>query len=152
MEILGSLRSEFVETPSAKEAVLFSNTASFLLERLQKDSASTYISQRLKTEEIVSLLEERSKTPPANPIDLLWIYLLLAALSLKPDLPAFKDRLTSIDLRSVQWGDEIRRSVMEAPTPSTFVAVEFEPLGKKSATGVPNTSVTGIVIADGTRR
>ena len=73
MEIRGSLQPEFVETPSAKEAVLFANTASFLLNRLQKDSSASYVAGKLKTAEIIEMLKERSKMPPAGPLDLLWI-------------------------------------------------------------------------------
>jgi len=152
MEIRGSLHPEFVETPSAKEAVLFSNTPSFLLDRLRKDSASSYIDQKMNKEEIASLLEERSKTPPASPVDLLWIYVLLAALSLKSDLLDFKDKLANIDLTHVQWGDEIRRAILQGLTPSTFLGVEYEAVGKKSPVSVSTDIVKGEVIPEGTRR
>ena len=152
MEIRRGLQSEFVETDSAKEAVLFSNTASFLLDRLRKDSAASYLAQKMDAAEIVDMLAERCKEPPTDPIDLLWVYVSLAALSLTDDLPKLTDKLNAIDLRHVQWGDEIRRAILQGLTPSNFVGVEYESLGKKSPTSVATSAATGIVAAEGPRR
>jgi hypothetical protein len=145
VEIRGSLRAEFIETPSAKEAVLFSNTASFLLSRLQKDSSVSYVSHELRTEEILEYLEWLCKMSPANPLYLLWCYVFLAALSPKDDLRGFKDRLNAIDLSHVQWGDEIRRVISEERTSSNFLGVQYESGGKKNQGNVSTNTASGVV-------
>jgi hypothetical protein len=152
MEIRGSLQSEFVETPSAKEAVLFSNTASFLLDRLRKDSSAAYVAHKLKTDEIVELVKDRIKAPPASPLDLLWLYVLLAALSLKDDLQQFKDRINSNDLSQFQWGDEIRKYILEDKTTTNFLDTRYTEIRKNSQTGTANRVTTGRVLVPGGSR
>jgi hypothetical protein len=150
MEIRESvLQADFVETPSAEEAVLFSNTASFLLHRLRQDSSAFYVAQKLRTAEIVDSLEAFCKTPPASPVDLLWCYVFLAALSLKIDLRTFKGRLNGIDLSRVQWGNEIRSAITEERTPSNYLDVQYEDIRNNRQAATSTYIADGIVFAGG---
>lgn len=151
MEIRRSLQTEFVETSSAKEAVLFSNTASFLLDRLRKDSSASYIAHELNTEDIIGMLKERCKTPPTNPLDLLWAYILLAALSLKDDLRKFMDSLNSIDLSQIQWGNEIRGAVVEDKPPTNILDIRYPEARGDSHIGTSTNVTSGIILNPGTR-
>jgi len=63
MEVRRLLQGQFVETEAAKETVLFSNTPSFLFERLRKDTSASYVAQELKAEEIIDLLREKCADP-----------------------------------------------------------------------------------------
>jgi hypothetical protein len=152
MEIRGSLQPEFVETSSAKEAVLSSNTPSFLLNRLRKDSSTSYVSGKLKTEEIINLLKERCATPPASPLDLLWIYVLLAALSRKDDLNQFKESISSLDLSRIQWGDEIRRAAIEDRTATNFLDVRYSEVRKDGQADISTNVTKGTLLVSGTER
>jgi len=146
MEIRGSLRREFVETSSAKEAVLFSNTASFLLDRLRKDSSVSYVAHKLKTEEILDALKESSKNSPKDVLDLLWIYVFLVALSLKDDLEKFQDALNAIDLSQIQWGAEIRRAITENRTATNIFAIRYAEPAKTTETHTATNVAHGTVL------
>jgi hypothetical protein len=152
MESRRSIPAEFVETPSAREAVLFANTPSFLLERLRGDTSAAYVADVLRAEEILDLLQERCKRPPANPLDLLWIYVFLAALSLKDDSPEFKDKLNALNLSHVQWGDEIRLAITREKTSTNFLDVHYEEIGNNSETGTPTNVTEGIVLVEGSHQ
>lgn len=83
MEIHRSLRTEFIDTPTAKQAVLFANSPAYLLNRLRKDSSVSYVASILGTGEIIERLAAFCARPPKDPIDLVRIYVLLIALSRK---------------------------------------------------------------------
>jgi hypothetical protein len=55
MEIPSDVTRQLVETSSVKEAVLFANTPSFLMQRLRRDSATSYLAQALTMRESIDV-------------------------------------------------------------------------------------------------
>lgn len=128
MEIPQRLHAQFVETPSVKEVILFSNTPSFLVNRLRRDNAVSYLAETLNTtEETINFLDTLVK--PTNTTELLWAYVTLVSLFLRDDIGNFKDRIASIDLSHIQWGDEIRSDLLAEITPTSFQKVEYHGIG-----------------------
>jgi hypothetical protein len=125
MEIRGSLREEFIDTPSAKEAVLFANEPGFLVDRLQKDTSVSYVASALSTDEIIEALSGISHSQGKNAIDFVRAYIFLVSLSLKDDLDRFKDRINEIDLSKLQWGDQIRSKVLGSRVSSSLTEVKY---------------------------
>lgn len=126
MELQRSLRPEFIETPSARETVLYANTASFLFDRLRKDSSAAYVAHELTAKEIVAFL--RKKLAEAEgPMDLLWAYVLIAGLSLKSvdDIKSVRDELSQIDLSMVQWGDYLRSEILNKGPRTNVVEITY---------------------------
>ncbi len=123
MEIPGSIQAKFVETPSVKEVVLYANTPSFLIDRLRRDDATSYLTQMLGTEETITFLHRIER--PTDITELLWAYVLLASLFLRDDIAQFEGKLASLDLSQIQWGDDIRKSLLAERIPTSFNMVEY---------------------------
>ncbi len=123
MEIPGSIQAKFVETPSVKEVVLYANTPSFLIDRLRRDDATSYLAQMLTTEETINFLHRIEH--PTDITELLWAYVLLASLFLRSDIAQFEGKLASLDLSQIQWGDDIRRSLLAEAIPTSINTIEY---------------------------
>jgi hypothetical protein len=123
MEIPNNVDSKFVETPSVKEVLLFANTPSFLISRLRKDGATSYLVQVLSTEESIGLL--RKLEHPQDITELLWAYVLMASFFLRDDIIGFQSDINALDLSQIQWGTEIRRDLLSEITPTNFHKVEY---------------------------
>jgi hypothetical protein len=113
MELQRSLQRQFIETAAAKETVLFANTASFLFDRLRKDSSAAYVAHELTAEEILRLLRDRCANAD-SPMDLLGVYVLMGGLSLKSadDIKKVGEELNRLDFARVQWGDYMRTTIL----------------------------------------
>lgn len=125
MEIPGSLRTEFIDTQAAKEAVLFANSPSYLLDRLRRDASVEYLIDRLSTKQIIETLAGLCSEPPKDPLDIVRGYVFLVALSLKHDLDSYQGIVNAIDLNCLQWGDELRDSILRARVPTTLSEIRY---------------------------
>jgi hypothetical protein len=127
MEVRRLLQSQFVETETAKETVLFSNTPSFLFDRLQKDTSASYVAHQLKADEIIDLLHEKCANPK-NPMDLLWIYVLIAGLSLKSadEIMRLRNDLNRLDFSRVEWGDYLRAAILNKGPHTNVVEINYQ--------------------------
>lgn len=135
MAIPASFREDLLDTPSANETVLFANSPSFLLNRLRKDNSVAYVADTLKTEEIIDALAAYSALPK-DPTDIVKAYIFLLALSLKENLPSFRDQLLAIELSRLQWGDQIRQQILREAIPTIRTGYRFTNLNKTEATKV----------------
>src|SRR6185437_4159796 len=143
MQIRGNLRSELVDTQFAKETVLYANSAAYLLNRLRKDSAVSYVARVLRTDEIIDDLAEFCAEAHKEPIDFVRAYVFLVALSLKDDLYSFRDRLLSIDMNVLEWGHQIRARIFGEPIPMTVTRIEMQKLQEsQSETSLNRTTVS----------
>ena len=145
MEIRRVLQQKFVETATAKEAVLFANTSSFLVHRLRKDASTSYVAHELPTADILDLLNEQCNKSFSGPLDVVRGYVLLVALSLKDDLKNFKNRLNAIDLAQLEWGGEIRRMILEERVPTTVSDVTYRELSLTHRTDVTSKVSSGTI-------
>src|SRR5277367_6870574 len=125
METRRNLQESLVETPSAKEVVLFANSPSFLLERLCRDTSTQNVAHEFSTQEIVDFLKQSCEKPPKEATDLVRIYVFLVALSLKDDLRDLKAKLVSIDMHRIEWADRIREMILSEQTPTGVYKVEI---------------------------
>jgi hypothetical protein len=124
MEIPSDVTRQLVETSSVKEAVLFANTPSFLMQRLRRDSATSYLAQALTMRESIDVLLTVQR--PHDVTELLWAYVLLASLFLRDDISEFTEMIRNMDVSSIQWGDDIRTSLLAEMIPTSFNKVEYE--------------------------
>lgn len=151
MEIRRSLQQRFVETPAAKETVLYANTATFLFDRLRKDTSASYVAKELSAGDIVALIREKAANP-RNPVELLWTYVLLAALSLKSfeQIRAIRADFEEVDLSRVQWGNQLRTAVLNRGPGTNVVRTTYTE--SRSDRSSPAANVTTNVIKLGQQR
>lgn len=126
MEARRNLEEKLIETPTAKEAVLYANTAAYLYERLKRDTSVSYISHDFSTEEILRWLEEKTRNAPNDPLELVRIYVFLTALSTKNDLNNFREKFEGLDLKHAEWGDQIRQMILSEMVPTTFSRILYQ--------------------------
>src|SRR6202041_2254162 len=84
-----------------------------LFDRLRKDSSAAYVAHELTAEEILRLLRDRCANAD-SPMDLVWVYVLMAGLSLKSadDIKKVSEELNRLDFARVQWGDYVRTAIL----------------------------------------
>lgn len=138
METGRSLQEEFIITPQAKEAVLFANSASFLLDRLRRDGSVSYVAQSLETREILDRLKDMAGQAPKQPTDLVRAYVFLVALALKEDFNDVRDELLSIGMDQIEWAGQIRGLLLDQQIPTKIEEVRFSGLESNA----PSTSTT----------
>jgi hypothetical protein len=108
-----------LSTASAKEAVLISNTPSFLLDRLRKDVAVQTVLDSMTSDQIVTSLKATLAGEPMSPGQLVPAYIFLAALSgADPQDAKLWEEISSIDLSGLEWGDTIRSVILAEAVPT----------------------------------
>lgn len=107
-------------TQSAKDAVLYANTPSYLLEKLKRDAAVRILSHKLAPSELFDLLSHAG--PASNALEIVRKYVLLVALATS-SLPDKWDVLSKLNLSDLEWGKLILRiaQAQEVPTHQAFV-------------------------------
>jgi hypothetical protein len=145
MEIRGRFQPKLLDTQSAKEAVFFANTPTFLLDRLRKDTSVSYVASVLPTEKIIDVIRDLCSSPPKEPIDVVRAYIFLISLALKDDVERFKGKLEAIDLSSLQWGSQIRAKIIAERVPTHVTEVRFATQRVDRVSGTTS-STTGVTI------
>ena len=128
MELPASIQPDLVETEAAKEAVLHANTPNYLFHRLRKDTSTNYVANELTTDSILDFVKAVCDKGPKSAVELVHAYIFLTALFLKDDLDRFADRLKSLDMTRLQWGDQFRSIILSEGSPVTFSDVYFAEL------------------------
>ena len=109
-----------IATPSAKEAVLVANTPSFLLDRLRRDVAVQNVMDNMSVMEVLHALRQGLSNPPSDVIELVPLYVYLAALSnIDPQKTDLWKEFLSLDLSKLEWGDAIRARICADAIPTT---------------------------------
>jgi hypothetical protein len=147
METRRNLEEKFIETVAAKEAVLYANTAVYLYDRLRKDTSVSYVAQELSTEAIISWLREQSTKPIKEPADLLRIYVFLVSLAPKDDLKNFREQFVALDLKHIEWAEEIRNLIISEHVPTTLASISYQTTGTITRTSNASNVSSGIVLA-----
>lgn len=150
METRRNLEAKLIETASAKETVLYANTAQYLFERLKRDASVSYVAHELSTDEILGWLKEKTANAPESPQELVRAYVFLVALSLKDDLNKNKDQFGALDLKQVEWAEQIRQLILNERVPTSYSSVVYQNAGStiiSSATTSGHSS--GIVLVPG---
>jgi len=109
-----------VDMRSANEAVLIANTPSYLFDALKKDVAVQTVAETLTAPEILSNLARILSIPPESPHDLVAQYVYLVALSIKDPKDVWP-ALDQIDMRNLEWGDQIRSAMKVEFIPTTQI-------------------------------
>lgn len=113
METRTSLQEELVETPVAKEAVLFANSPFYLLDRLRKDTSADYVAKTVNTAEIIGAMQELIEMAPGDVHSLVKFYVFLVALALKPDINKFREQVRALKIGSIQWARDIVELILQ---------------------------------------
>src|SRR5262245_32510598 len=116
MEAGTSLQNEFIETPTAKEAVLFANSPSYILNRLRKDSSALYVVGTLNTVQTIEAIEKIADAPVADVHELVRFYVLLSSLALRDDTNLFREQLRALKFGQIQWATEILGMILQEAT------------------------------------
>lgn len=107
-------------TPSAKEAVLVANTPGFLLNRLRRDTAVQTVIDTMSFDNIVMALRDSLSHAPSNALDLVPSYIYLTALSVaNPTDINDLDKISSLDLSNLEWGNAMRSMILAEAIPTT---------------------------------
>jgi len=149
MEARRNLDAKFIETSAAKEAVLYANTAAYLYERLKKDASVSYVAHELSTEDILTLIQEQSGKTPESPLELVRLYVLLVALSIKDDLNAYRSKFEALDLKHVEWAEQLRQMILNEKVPTTFSKIVSTSTKGSTAMNSTTTYSSGIVLIPG---
>jgi hypothetical protein len=110
-------------TDSAKEAVLFANTPSYLLERLRKDSAVQILQHGCAPGCLFEMLSESGPTKDA--LDVVRKYLLLVAITTS-NWPDRWENLSKLDLSDLEWGDTLLELMRAESIPTQTINVVGE--------------------------
>ena len=148
METGTGLQNEFVETPTAKEAVFFANSPSYILNRLRKDSSASYVTRMLSTSQIIEAMQRLTITPLADIHQLVEFYVLLSSLALKDDTNRFKAQLHELKFGQIQWASEILDMILQELTPTSFSTLRIETKQDIKSSASTSTAI-GIVSAGG---
>jgi hypothetical protein len=108
--------NEVVLTSSAQEAVLYANTASYLLEKLRRDSAVQMLQNDERPDDLLELLKEAG--PARDALDVVRKYLLLVAVATSDWSERWK-ALSEIDLSDLEWAEAILGLVRAENIPTT---------------------------------
>jgi hypothetical protein len=147
MEARRNLEEKLIETASAKEAVLYANTAAYLYDRLKKDTSVSYVAHELSTEEILRWLKEKTAKAPESPLEMVRIYIFLVGLSLKNDLNDYRGEFDALDLRGIEWAEQIRQLIRNEMVPTTFSKIVYQNTGNATiSTSTPSGHSSGIVL------
>lgn len=111
-----------IMTPAAKEAVLVANTASFLLDRLRKDSGVRSLADRHSVDQLIGWLKDRLPHAPDSAEALVARYMYLAALSMKEPREVIP-KIDALDLSQIEWGGAIRELIREGARPTTEIFI-----------------------------
>jgi hypothetical protein len=144
MEIPNGIEPKFVETSSVKQVMLYTNTPSFLLSRLRKDSATSYVANTLSAKDTIEALSRLKQ--PKNVDELLWVYVLLASFALRDQeqLETVRRELETIDLSMVEWGNDLRQAILSEATPTAFNTIRYGS-GIEQSPGISTSSATGYI-------
>lgn len=148
MEARRNLEEKLIETPTAKEAVLYANTPGYLYDRLKKDTSVPYVAHELSTEEVLDHLEESSRKPPQSPLALVRAYVFLVALSLKDDLMQHRGRFEALNLKQVEWAEQIRQMILRERIPTAFSRVVYQSTSQ-IVTSTSSSQSSGVVVRPG---
>lgn len=109
-------------TTTAKEAVLYANTPSYLLERLRKDSGVRLLQTELKPACLGRHLYRATKVASAE--EMVWKYMLVVALATS-DWPYKWKVFSRADLGDLEWGNLLWQLVKaeDIPTSSTTTMI-----------------------------
>jgi hypothetical protein len=110
-------------TQSAKDAVLYANTPSYLLEKLKRDAAVQNLVHKNPPSELLDLLSRLA--PASNVLEIARKYVLLVALATS-SLPDKWDSLSALDLSDLEWGKLILRiaQAQDVPTHQAYVVAD----------------------------
>jgi len=148
METGTSLQNEFIETPTAKEAVLFANSPSYILNRLRKDSSALYVTRTLNTTQTIEAIQKLADSPVTDIHELVKFYVLLSSLALRDDTNQFREQLRALNFGQIQWASEILEIIFQDSTPTSFSTLTIEPqrnIGSSASTS----TTTGIISVGG---
>jgi hypothetical protein len=109
-------------TQSAKSAVLYANTPSYLLEKLKRDAAIQVLLHNASPQELLDLLKHAG--PAASALEVARKYVVLIALAAS-NLPDKWTALSGLNLSDLEWGELILRmaKAQEVPTHQAFAAM-----------------------------
>jgi hypothetical protein len=148
MEAGRNLEEKLIETPTAKEAVLYANTPGYLYDRLKKDTSVSYVAHELSTEDILRKLEAVSHKAQESALALVQTYVFLTALSLKDDLLQHRSQFEALDLKRVEWAEQIRQLILHESIPTGFSRIVYHSTDK-IVTSTSSGQSSGIVIVPG---
>ena len=103
-------------TPTAKEAVLYANTPSYLLEKLRKDQGVRYLQAETDPHTLWEQLNQ-AKTV-SNAEEVVWKYLLVVAIATSN----WHERwaaLSRTNLEDLEWGKVLWRLVQAEDVPTS---------------------------------
>jgi hypothetical protein len=132
---------------NANEAVLVANTPSYLLERLRKDNSVARIAQSLSTSAILATLRESSGTDPQRVQDVVQRYIYLVAAAMKDPSEVWPG-LSEINLKKLQWGEELRELIKleNVATGRVIVGAPVEDINRTSPSVKATTTRTTDVV------
>jgi hypothetical protein len=109
-------------TQSAKSAVLYANTPTYLLDKLKRDAAIQTLLHGTPAQELLRLL--RDAGPAVDALDIARKYVILVALA-SSNLPGKWEALSGLDLSDLEWGKLILKMAQahEIPTHQAFTDV-----------------------------
>jgi len=151
METRGSLETELLETPAAKEAVVFANTASYVLNRIRVDTSADYVAKSLTTPQIIEAIRDILTQSSGTVNELVKFYVLLTSLALRPDVSDFKELLISLSFGSIPWAREIITLILQEQVPTVVKNIVYESYGRvsNSARAISTNTTVGTVVTGG---
>ena len=115
-----STATEIEITSSAKEAILYANTPTFLLDRLRKDASVRQLLDTHSPEEILGMLKESGRVQ--SPLELTRKYVLLVAL-LTSDWENRWKAAETVNVDDLEWGGIITNLAQAEDVPTTYEVV-----------------------------
>jgi hypothetical protein len=110
-------------TSSAREAVVISNTPSFLLHRLLSDNAVQQASEENSPDDLLSYLERVCDNGPDSPESLTKAYVALVALAVStPKFTIWKQAL-ELSTDKIAWIQQIR-ALLDADRSASYISEE----------------------------
>lgn len=115
-----------VLTETAKEAVLYANTPSYLLEKLRKDPAIQILRHANSPENLWGELKEAP--PVTSALDMVGKYLFVVAVATS-EWPEKWAALSSLNLRDLEWGETLWKLIQAENVPTATVHAVIDSKG-----------------------
>lgn len=113
------------ELQDLKEIFLVANTPSYLYKNFRQNNSINRLSQKYKTQELITYFESTAKSEKIVFDDVITIYALVVALSFK-NYDEIKEFLIEMGKYRLEWLDEFKKNIISKVTITNTLTVDLQ--------------------------